>query len=602
MGKKKTARKREAKRKNKASYLRTVDTGDTSLASPAHPDTAPTVSGARAGQKLPGGRLSIDTLFDFFGRPIVLAPPLDAEGDWRALKLDSRTLDRLTPSRLLEYLCELSPDMSRALWDFLRLCNPGYTVSVYAPGTATTDDGNRAENAKGQKIIDEFMLSLKSYYGAFDIVINRLYIGAFMRGAYLAELVLDADGYEALDIATPDPKDIRFKRSFDPVRGGVWSIGQFQQGLWVQFDRPTIKYIPVDPYPAQPYGRALVAPALFSTMFLLGMLHDLRRVIQQQGYPRIDVEVDLEQVLASMPVELQSDSAEVQKWQIAAMKDVQKIYQALEPDDSYIHAQYVKVNRPVGTLDAQALGKVDDLIKALERMSMRALKSMPLLMGTTDGVSEANANRQWEIHAAGVKSLQHLVESLFESLFTLVLNARGVQGDVVFRFAELRNAELFRDAQVDILKATVARLLYDDGYIDQNEASNIAVGHDADQPEPRVVNPGLAHVPGQPPSGQLPADQGGVDPGSNRWNPLRGMSRSIADEVQKGIRQALGIRSVAFTPEGANDPLPGLPDDATPTDADKKRAIKLWDRLMPNFAGLLAAKVVNQTDFDGVQH
>jgi predicted flap endonuclease-1-like 5' DNA nuclease len=37
-------------------------------------------------------------------------------------------------------------------------------------------------------------------------------------------------------------------------------------------------------------------PSLFPALFLLGLLHDVRRVVQQQGYPRLDLEQELQQV------------------------------------------------------------------------------------------------------------------------------------------------------------------------------------------------------------------------------------------------------------------------------------------------------------------
>jgi hypothetical protein len=114
---------------------------------------------------------------------------------------------------------------------------------------------------------------------------------------------------------------------------------------------------------------------------------------------------------------------------------------------------------------------------ALERMATRPLQSMPLLMGITDGGSEANANRQWEIHAAGVKTVQHFAETLLGRLLTLGLQVQGVVATVEVRYAEVRAAEELRDALTFLLKLKGAELAEWFGYVTADEAAEYATGH-----------------------------------------------------------------------------------------------------------------------------
>lgn len=451
---------------------------------------------------LAGGRQSVDNDQFFLGAGLGFLTPISSDDYWRNYNLDSKTLDRVSPAKLLELLADLSPDVSKALWDFLLFMNPGFEVKAYRPGTKTVDK-------TAQAALDSF---LKSIHGSFalsntlpiDVIIASLNIGVFLRGAFFAELVLDDSGRTPIDIATPDPKTVIARAKKDPARGQVWEIGQYQgMGQFVVLDRPTVCYIPVHPLPGRPYGRAIAAPALFSTLFLLGMLHDLRRVISQQGYPRLDIGIDLEK----MGVANMNDPDEIERWAEKAVKQVQDAYAALEPDSAFIHHSGITVNNSAGTLDPSSLGKVDDIISVLERFSIRALKSMPLLFGVNEATSETHANRQWEVSAAGFKALQHLEEGMLEHLLGLGLQAQGIQADVQFRFAELRAAELLRDAQVATLNADLARKRYDNGWISQDEAALLGANKDkADQPEPRkqaVAAP--SNLMGQQ-----------ADPGSNR--------------------------------------------------------------------------------------
>src|SRR4051794_32197529 len=78
---------------------------------------------AIAGTVLPG-RVSVDRYSKgLVGRTQAVLPPPNAHSDWRLLDLDSKTLDRVPPHMLLQYLADVSPDVSRAVWDALRMLN-----------------------------------------------------------------------------------------------------------------------------------------------------------------------------------------------------------------------------------------------------------------------------------------------------------------------------------------------------------------------------------------------------------------------------------------------------------------------------------------------
>jgi hypothetical protein len=265
-----------------------------------------------------------------------------------------------------------------------------------------------------------------------------------------------------------------------------------------------------------PYGRPLAAPALFTTVFLIGLLHDLRRVVSQQGYPRLDIAINLERLLMAMPSDQTEDLDSRKRWLDGVVDQVTQMYASLEPDDAYVHLDTTSVNRPVGTVDSSSLGAIDGLLAALERQNVRALKTMPIMFGINEATSETHANRQWEILVAGVKSLQHLCENLLEYLLTFALQVQGIQAKVEWRFAELRASELLRDEQVRKLKLQNAALSYALGYTSQDESALAAVGKKkADVPQPRIPTAGLTGAGGG--GGSMNPDTVQPEPGSNRW-------------------------------------------------------------------------------------
>jgi len=443
------------------------------------PTPAPTIRlGFLAGQR---ARTTVDSTTDSnFTSYLYVSAPDDPLDTWRVEDLNDKTLARITVSRLVELLADVSPEVSKALWDFLLFCNPGYEAAALRPGSDEQDD--RATSAL-QEIIDRFD---RQQTGTLDTIIGKLFLGIFCRGALFTELVLDDAGREVLDLVTPDPGSARFRQVDDPERGKVWQLGQWVDGAFVVLDSERVRYLPVHPWPGKaPYGRAPLTPAVFSALFIIGLLHDLRRVIAQQGYPRLDLEIDLEQLRDMMPVDLESDPEKWREWINDMVAEVKTVYASLEPDDAYIHTSAVAVNRPVGTVDASSLGAIDPIITALERMVTRALKTMPLMMGINEGTTETLANREFEIYTASIRSIQHMVETTLEKLFDLALQAQGIQADVTFKFAELRASERLRDAQAAAMEIANESAKYEAAWTSQDEASETITGSPADAPEPR---------------------------------------------------------------------------------------------------------------------
>lgn len=96
--------------------------------------------------RLPSGgkRVTTDQENQIASSGLRLLSKLTSEEFWRDMTLDSRTLDRVPAWKLMELLIELSPEISRARWDFLRMCNPGWECAVTRPGSEAEDAQARA--------------------------------------------------------------------------------------------------------------------------------------------------------------------------------------------------------------------------------------------------------------------------------------------------------------------------------------------------------------------------------------------------------------------------------------------------------------------------
>lgn len=418
---------------------------------------------------LPSGRISVDSATQQGTLGTTIVAPTDPEQFWKFNNVDTTNIGQYSPKELIDMLIDLSPEMSYALWQFQRMCNSGWEYKVY------NLTGDKVPNEQGKLIVDIFFALLKDQYGSPDVILNRYFLNAFVRGAFCGEIVFAAGGIP-VDLAAPDPFSIRFRQIKDPARGTVWQPGQVQGSKFVPLDIPTFKYIPVDPAPASPYGRSLASPAVFTAVFALSVLHDIKRVIMQQGYKRMDISMATEQAMDSFTFDPQG-YANLGDYMRAAIDAIKTTYAALQPDDALVHTDIFTINNPSGTIDSDSIGAIDKIMERLEMMVTRALKANGVVMDTSNNTNETDANRKWEIYVAGIKSLQHLCESMLESQLNLAIQNSGNQAYVEFRFAELRAAEMYRDEQTRTLKIMNSNAEYNSGYISQDEAALKTVNH-----------------------------------------------------------------------------------------------------------------------------
>ncbi|MHB0913929.1 MAG: hypothetical protein ACYC2Y_10890, partial [Armatimonadota bacterium] len=274
---------------------------------------------------------------------------------------------------------------------------------------------------------------------------------AFLQGAVAGEVAF-SEGFELEDFYPVDPHSVHFTRE----AGGLvpW------QGS-VRLSPETFWYVPVDPWIDDPYGRAPAAPVLQEVWFDVALIHDLRKAVHNQGWPRIDVEVLEEALLANAPANVKADSGRLAEWLSERLAEVQAAYNNLQPDDSFVHFDSVKITQ------AQTSGKmldVEHVIRVVERRMTRALKQLPILMGQNEGTTETHGSVQWQIFAAGLRSLQEPVAHILSGMMQAALEASGVPGRVVCAFASIRTTDRRAEAEAERIEIENAVAKYEAGF------------------------------------------------------------------------------------------------------------------------------------------
>lgn len=419
----------------------------------------------------------------FFSSLAVFSP----NSKWRKFALQEKVslaeLQNIPIEDIAELLADVSPEVSLALHIRTILSNAGYKIEARKMDSDDVDEDANNELKAIRKC-------LSRYYGTEDVIYNQAFLTIWLRGGFLAELVLQDNLEDFADIATPDPKTLRFRKIKDEVRGDIWEYGQYQNGTFIPFnDFQQIKYVPFMPFPNKREGRPLISSSFFIAVFIMAVLRDFKRVIQQQGYPRNDVSIDFSKMQNLIPDNAQNDPAELEKWAKRAVSDITTYIEGLEPDETYVHGEFIEMNQPVGAMSGNILSGFDSLFNALERIAARGCKVPPLFMGIIENVSEANANRQFEAFIKDLQSGQEIVQNTFIDLYELALQAKGFAARVHFEFETNRQSERVRDAQANLLEAQHAAFCYFMGWYSQEQAARFGAKVETpDQDEPRENN------------------------------------------------------------------------------------------------------------------
>jgi len=394
----------------------------------------------------------------------------------RELGLDDRSLKTYSVFELMDRLIDAHPDVSYALWNFIRLGNSGYTYTVKKLGSGK-------EYPQGKKDIDELFQRLKTpnmvgfeRSKGIEKLIDQLILTGITRGAVVGELVLTSDMNDVAFIAPVDPATVEFK-----VEGGRY-IPYQDQGK-IELDVPTFIYEGIDEKVDDPYGRSPFTSALSVILFQLQILNDIKTVVHNQGYPRLDVKVVEEVLLKRMPIAVRNNEAKKEVWLKARLREIIAMYNSLNPDDVFVHYDSVEIGEAGGK--GSSVIDPQKLTQAIDSLIQSGLKTLSTILGRRGtGSTESFAKIEIKLYLAGVAGIQRYISSFMEKALTMFLNIKGKQGIVEFKFKpiELRSSLEQEQFRSNLINNVIS--MYKMGWIDHTEASRIVTGHDPTEAAP----------------------------------------------------------------------------------------------------------------------
>ncbi|QOH62422.1 hypothetical protein [Paenibacillus polymyxa] len=355
----------------------------------------------------------------------------------QAHNIDLTKLQSYTAEELLELLISVHPDVSYALYTYLRMGNTDLTFTAKKP------NGNADKS--GQRVLDELKAMLNTplpspgYQHGRSLdkldTIQRMMI--MVRGACAGEIVLNEQCNDVIDIVPVDPALIWFRREPETNRLTPWQYVKNPRrnaneewfGNYKKIDTPTFIYEEFDPMVDDPYGRTPMLPVLQVVFFHLQVLSDLKAVVHNQGYPRLDISMLEEIMLKNMPNNLKSNPDGQQKWLKERMDEMLNHFNSLNPDDALVHWDSVKVEYLKGGNSGPMID-IKKLIDIIDTQMATSLKTLLTILSRHQGSTETYSSIDTQIYIKNVESARSVTKRFWQRAFSLSARVKGTQTKV----------------------------------------------------------------------------------------------------------------------------------------------------------------------------
>lgn len=396
----------------------------------------------------------------------------------QAHNIDLTKLQSYTAEELLELLISVHPDVSYALYTYLRMGDTTLTFTAKKP--------NKNNDKSGQHVLDELKTMLNTplpspgYQHGRSLdkldTIQRMMV--MVRGACAGEVVLNEQCNDVIDIVPVDPALIWFRRESDTDRLTPWQyvkhprrqVGEEWFGQYKKIDTPTFIYEEFDPMVDDPYGRTPMLPVLQVVFFHLQVLQDLKAVVHNQGYPRLDISMMEEIMLKNAPTSIQNNPAAQQKFLTERMGEVMTHFNSLNPDDTFVHWDSVKVEYLKGGSTGPMID-IKKLIDIIDTQMATSLKTLLTILSRHQGSTETYSSIDTQIYIKNVESARSVTKRFWQRAFSMSVRVKGTQTNVEVDYApiDLRSEnEIERDRRSKINNYVLAEKEF---YITPQEAA-----------------------------------------------------------------------------------------------------------------------------------
>ena len=192
---------------------------------------------------------------------------------------------------------------------------------------------------------------------------------------------------------------------------------------------------------------------MHSSVFLLGLIQDLRRAIANVGLSRTDYTLEADELLKLIdrnPDIAGNDEATAQ-FINEHIAEIQGVLGSLDVDSDYVHLSTVKVNYATNPMTVNLNG-LNTVIETLQLQIVNGFKGISALLNIMNSTTETHIRSQLEYFVSALQSLQDEVAAMLTEYFDIANQVQGLSGEAEFLFRRQRTADKMATATIEKLR------------------------------------------------------------------------------------------------------------------------------------------------------
>ena len=337
-----------------------------------------------------------------------------------------------------------SPDLSSAVFTYLR-------VAISRSYTAVAKNLDGTFNYEGTALVQQLLSRFdvlndysEGFAGTGSMRSNSESMGKELMeaGACCAELVLGKDRLPKR-IQPLAVSQIKFKPD-----GKILKPVQVVSGTEIDLDVPTFFYVALDQDLLEPYASSPLEPALKPVLSSEDFQNDIRRIVKRVIHPRLEVIIDEEKFLASLPQSSKSSEEKIAEARSQVVSDITSMLSGLNPEDALVHFDSLGITL-LNNGNASLSSEYQVLGQMLDGKMATGAKSMPSILG--HGTKSANiASTETMLFAKAAEgAVQAKLNELYSRILTLAVRLHGVDCVVEFAYSPV---DLRPDSELEAFK------------------------------------------------------------------------------------------------------------------------------------------------------
>lgn len=341
---------------------------------------------------------------------------------------DSRTL--------LNDLVNHDPDVSAAVHAYLTVAGSAdMVITAYNDAGDVDPDGIM----KANRLLDAVTVTNDYTQGysnkaARTALVNQHRYMMLLRGSSAAEIILDKT-YVPVDLRLVDTSTLRWSQPLP----GKYLPEQKPAGsnVFVSLDVPTFFHSSYHQNPTDLYTFSPFVAAINTIAARTEVINDLYRIMKQVGFPRMDIEVLEEVLIANAPPAFRMDPEKMREFVDNEVNKIRITMQNVTADQTFVHSNVVQA-KILNDKNPGAGMQIQGVIDVLDSQNQAALKVMPTVVGKSDNATTASTEAR--LFAMSADALNQSVAELLSSVLTFGARLGGYAGriEVRFRSVEMR--------------------------------------------------------------------------------------------------------------------------------------------------------------------